>query len=58
MSLLLAAQPVAYQLAGAGQRQARAVSLLGLSETRAWLEERLGPLVKFEIIEPEAPAAE
>ena len=32
--------------------------MLGLSETRAWLEERLGPLVKFEVIEPEASAAE
>jgi hypothetical protein len=48
--------PIAYQLAGPGQKPARALTLLGLSETRAWLEERLGPLVKFEVIEPEAPA--
>jgi hypothetical protein len=42
------AQPVAYQLAGAGQREARAVSLLGLSETRAWLDAQFGPLTLFE----------
>jgi len=49
--------PIRYQLAGERQKPARALTLLGLSETRAWLEERLGPLVKFEVIEPEAPAA-
>ena len=49
--------PIRYQLSGERQKPARALTLLGLSETRAWLEERLGPLVKFEVIVPEAPAA-
>jgi hypothetical protein len=48
---------IAYQLSGNGQKPVQAYSLLGLRETKAWLEERLGPLVKFEVIEPEAPAS-
>jgi hypothetical protein len=38
----------AYKRAGPGRRLARAVSLLDPAATRAWLEEKLGPLVEFD----------
>jgi hypothetical protein len=46
---------IQYQGAGKGQKPARAVTLLGPEETRAWLEQRLGPLAKFEVMKPPAP---
>jgi hypothetical protein len=48
---------IAYQLGGSGQKPAQGYSLLGLRETKAWLEERLRSLVKFDVIESEAPAS-
>ena len=36
-----------YQLFGAGQKPARGFSLRGLTEIKAWLEAKLGPLVFF-----------
>jgi hypothetical protein len=41
---------VVYRLAGARQQTSHGKSLLGLNATRAWLEERLGPLARFEVI--------
>ena len=47
--------PFEYQLVGAGQKRSRGRSLItGSSETRAWLEAKLGPLAFFEVVEEEA----
>jgi hypothetical protein len=49
---------IGYQLAGAGQKPAQAVTLLGLNETRVWLEAKLGPLVAFGWLEEDAGSGE
>jgi hypothetical protein len=47
--------PFEYQLVGAEQKRSRSRSLItGSSETRAWLEAKLGPLAFFEVVEEEA----
>ncbi|MGY3420281.1 hypothetical protein ACVWZW_000756 [Bradyrhizobium sp. F1.13.4] len=46
-----------YQLAGSGQRTTPAESLLGLEATRQWLEERLGPLARFSVVEETVTSA-
>ena len=40
---------IRYHRTGAGRRPARAVSLRDLAATRAWLDEKLGPLAWFEV---------
>lgn len=45
-----------YQRAGKGQRPAQATALMGPTAAKKWLEERLGPLVVFEVVEPGAGA--
>ena len=50
--MYLSSLQVRYQRPGIGQRRARAVSLLGEKETKAWLEARLGPLAQFEAVAP------
>ena len=42
---------VLYRLPGQGNRYWHAVSLLGPNQTKAWLEERLGPLVRFKVLD-------
>jgi hypothetical protein len=46
-------RPLRYQRAGKGCRPQRALPLLGPAAARAWLEEKLGPLVRFEVITDE-----
>jgi hypothetical protein len=46
---------IQYQRPGAGRRLVRAVSLRDPAATRAWLEEKLGPLAIYEVLEPEKP---
>lgn len=41
--------PIRYRRAGERIRLVRAVTLLDLEATRAWLEDRLGPLARFEV---------
>jgi hypothetical protein len=41
--------PIRYQRAGKRLRPQRALTLLPQAAARAWLEERLGPLARFEI---------
>jgi hypothetical protein len=45
---------VSYQPTGAGQKPARAWTMLGPDETRAWLEQKLGTLVRFEVVKEKA----
>jgi hypothetical protein len=48
-----------YQLAGSGQKRCRGQSIhQGLSETRAWLEAKLGPLALFGAVEADEDAAD
>ncbi len=46
-----APREIRYQRAGAGNRPARAITLLDPAATRAWLEEKLGPLARFDVVE-------
>jgi putative DNA primase/helicase len=49
---------IRYQRAGAGQRPARGLALLDPPAARAWLEARLGPLVRFDVEAGDSPATE
>ena len=49
--------PFGYQRASQGLRPARGLSLLSLEATKAWLEERLGPLKSFAVDEDDRAAA-
>jgi hypothetical protein len=40
-----------YRRAGRGQRPTRAAALIDLTSARKWLEERLGPLAMFEVVD-------
>ena len=42
---------ICYQRAGKGLRPQRALALMEPAAARAWLEEKLGPLVRFEVVE-------
>ena len=50
---------ITYQLAGAGKKLATALADMALvPDPRGWLEERLGVLTRFEVVEPETGAVE
>jgi hypothetical protein len=47
---------VRYQRAGTGNKPARALSLRTPEETQAWLEDKLGPLARFEVVNESSAA--
>ena len=49
---------VVYQLVGARQQISHAKSLLGLNETKVWLETKLGPLASFGLVTAAGKAAD